>query len=56
MAEFRVALGAVADIATSQEVKDAVSGLQGHIDRRVFGNGLPSVNTSDGFGIVRRLL
>lgn len=34
MAEFRLALGAVADVASSQEVADCVSGLQGHIDRK----------------------
>lgn len=34
MAEVRFALGAVADLATSDEVKHCVDGLQGHMDKR----------------------
>lgn len=33
MAEFRIALGATADVASSQEVADHISGLQGRMDQ-----------------------
>lgn len=34
MAEIKLQIGAVADIATSSEVKDACDNLQGHIDKK----------------------
>lgn len=34
MAEFRLQLGGVVDVASKQELDDAVTGLQGHIDSR----------------------
>lgn len=34
MAEFKVALGAIADVASSKELEHHMSGLQGHIDKK----------------------
>lgn len=38
MAEFRLALGGVIDAVTTKELKDCVTGLQGHIDSKFHKN------------------
>lgn len=35
MAEFKVALGGVFDVASGEELRDSITGLQGHIDRQL---------------------
>lgn len=35
MAEFRLALGGTVDVATTEEMNDAITGLQGHIDNKL---------------------
>lgn len=40
MAEFRMVLGASADVVSGDEMRDSLSSLQGHIDKRFAGMGV----------------
>lgn len=51
MAELRIALGATADVLSSKEMDDRITGLQGHLDKR-----FETLRKSDGIRPIRRKL